>query len=75
MNTYKIESDFILQSDFLSQTVFTKHYDNIADAIAIAIEGVDDPEEQEVRIICIQTNEIIWRSTEMEYETKDYKTQ
>jgi hypothetical protein len=36
--------------------------------VATAIEGVDDPDEQEVRVVCIEDGEIVWRSTDYEYE-------
>ncbi|MDA8094033.1 MAG: MerR family DNA-binding transcriptional regulator, partial [Betaproteobacteria bacterium] len=42
--------------------------DTEASAVAMAMEGVDDPEEQEVRVICVETGEVVWRSTEAEYE-------
>jgi hypothetical protein len=29
---------------------------------------VDDPEEQEVRVIWVETGEVIWRSTEAHHE-------
>ncbi|WP_048810321.1 hypothetical protein [Candidatus Methylacidiphilum infernorum] len=66
--TYRIESDFVLTSDWLPAHVFTQHYDSISIAIATAIEGVDDPEEQEVRVICVETGEVVWRSTEEQYD-------
>ena len=46
----------------------TQNYDSISAAVAIAIEGTDDPKEQEVRVICVETGEVVWRSTDEEYE-------
>lgn len=66
--TYRIESDFPLNSDWLPAKAFKQHFNNISDAQAIAIEGVDDPAEQEVRVVCVETGEVVWRSTEEEYE-------
>lgn len=65
---YRIESDYPLASDWLPATAFTLHYESQSAAVAIAIEGVDDPEEQEVRVICVETGEVVWRSTEAHYE-------
>ena len=50
----------------LPAKAFKQHYDSAA--VATTIEGVDDPEEQEVRVICVETGEVIWRSTDEEYE-------
>ncbi len=66
--TYRIESNFPLTSDWLPNSAFAEIFKNEATAVATAIEGVDDPEEQEVRVICVETGEIVWRSTEEEYE-------
>ena len=66
--TYRIESDFPLNSDWLPAKAFKQHYDNESAAVATDIEGVDDPEEQEVRIICVETGEVVWRSTDEQYE-------
>ena len=65
---FRIESDFPLTSDWLPADAFTRHYETNASAVAIAIEGVDDPDEQEVRVICVETGEVVWRSTDWEYE-------
>jgi hypothetical protein len=66
--SYRIESDWPLTSDWLPADAFKQHYATRATAIAVAIEGVDDPEEQEVRVVCVETGEVVWRSTEEEYE-------
>ncbi len=66
--SYRIESDFSLESDWLPASAFRQHYDSEAAAVAIAIEGVDEPAEQEVRVICVETGEVVWRSTDEEYE-------
>ena len=66
--SYKIESEYLLTSDWLPAEAFTQHYATESSAIATAIEGVDDPGEQEVRVICVETGEVVWRSTETEYD-------
>lgn len=55
---YRIESDYPLTSDWLPATAF--------------IEGVDDPEEQEVRVICVETGEVVWRSTDTDPQDRPY---
>jgi len=65
---YRIESDYPLTSAWLPANAFKQHYATKSAAIAIAIEGVDDPEEQEVRVVCVENGEVVWRSTEAEYE-------
>ena len=66
--SYRIESDYPLKSDELPKDAFTRHYGERAVAVAIAIEGVDDPKEQEVRVICVETGAVVWRASEEEYE-------
>lgn len=66
--SYRIESAYRLESDWLPAKAFKQHYDSESAAVAIAIEGVDDPEEQEVRVICVETGEVVWRSTDEKYE-------
>lgn len=66
--TYRIESDYSLKSDWLPATAFSRHDATESMAMATAIEGVDDPKEQEVRVVCIETGEVVWRSTEAEDE-------
>ncbi|MDR2787917.1 MAG: hypothetical protein LBD06_06095 [Candidatus Accumulibacter sp.] len=65
---YRIEADFPLQSDWLPAKVFSRHHDSVSAAKAIAIEGVDEPGEGEARVICVETGEVVWRSTDEEYE-------
>lgn len=65
---YRIESNFELKSDWLPQDMFAHHFDDESDAIATAIEGVADPATQEVRVVCVETKEVVWRSTDHEYE-------
>jgi hypothetical protein len=71
--SYRIESDYPLTSDDLPATAFKHHYDTESVAIATAIEGVDDPEEMEVRVICVETGEVVWRSTEEEFEREEWE--
>lgn len=66
--TYRIESYFPLNSDWLPAKAFKQHFNDRSDAQAMAIEGVDDPAEQAVRVVCVETGEVVWRSTEEEYE-------
>ena len=68
MPTYRIEADVPLRSDWLPASAFAQVYTDLAAAIATAIEGVYDPAEDEVRVVCVETGEIVWRSTEDEYE-------
>jgi hypothetical protein len=67
-DAYRIESDHKLTSDWLPAEAFTQIYDNSSLAVAAAIEGVDDPAVHEVRVICVETGEVVWRSTDHEYE-------
>ena len=66
--TYRIESDFPLSSDWMPADAFTQLYSDQAAAEATAIEGVDDPAETEVRVICVETGEVVWVSTSEQYE-------
>jgi hypothetical protein len=70
MNTtgYRIESTPALSSDWLPLAAFTTIYDNQSVAVATAIEGVDDPGEREVCVIDVATGDVVWRSTDEEYE-------
>ncbi|MBO0858663.1 MAG: hypothetical protein J2P21_09390 [Chloracidobacterium sp.] len=68
MYTYRIESDYPLSSDWLPADAFTRHYTDRASAVAIAIEGVDDPQDMEVRVVCVETGEVVWFSTQEQYE-------
>jgi hypothetical protein len=43
-------------------------YKDGAAAVAMAIEGVDDPATGEVRVVDVATGTVVWRSTEDEYE-------
>lgn len=65
---YRIESDYPSKSDWLPAAAFKQHYETASAAIATAIEGVDDPDEQEVRVVCVETGEVIWPSDEQQYE-------
>lgn len=65
--SYKIESKFKLSSEWLPAEAFSRTYSTSAEAVAIAIEGVDDPAEQEVLVVHVETG-AVWRSTDEEYE-------
>lgn len=64
---FRIESQFELTSDWLPESAFTETFSKRSVAIATALEGVDVPEDQEVCVVDIETNEVIWRSTDEEY--------
>ena len=68
IKTYRIESSRKLTSDWLPVEAFTRVYTDHAWAVATAIEGVDDPAEQEVRVVYVEEGEIVWRSTDHKYE-------
>lgn len=65
---YRIESDLTLSSDWLPSDAFSRTYTDRAAAVATAIEGVDDPAIQEVRVVDAGTGTVVWRSTDDEYE-------
>jgi hypothetical protein len=65
---YRIESDLALSSDWLPPDAFSRIYEDCAVAVAMAIEGVDDPAIQEARVVDVATGTVVWRSTEDEYE-------
>ena len=67
MQGFKIESDYPLASDWLPAIAFTKIYPSSSAAIVVAIEGVDDPEDYEVRVVDMATSKVVWRSTEEEF--------
>ena len=64
---FKIESAFALAGDWLPASAFSAIYGDRGVAIATAIEGVDDPKEQEVRVIDVATGLVVWRSTEEDF--------
>jgi hypothetical protein len=65
---YRIEADFALSSEWMPQKALTQHYDYLPSAIVTAIEGASDPKEEEVRVVCVETGEGVWRSSEKDYE-------
>jgi hypothetical protein len=65
---YRIESDLALASDWLPSDAFSRTYRDRAVAVATAIEGVDDPATQEVRVVDVRAGTVVWRSTDDEYE-------
>lgn len=65
---FKIESDHALASDILPKDAFTSIYDDKDVAIAAAIEGVSEPDKQEVRVVELATGGVVWRSTEVAKE-------
>ena len=65
---HRIESDLTLASDWLPSDAFSRTYTDRAAAVATAIEGVDDPAIQEVRVVDAGTGTVVWRSTDDEYD-------
>jgi hypothetical protein len=68
---YRIESDVVLSSDWLPASVFDQEFENHAIAVATAIEGVDDPAVEEVRVVDVATGAVVWRSIDEEWETDE----
>ena len=71
MNGYRIESDVPLSSAWLPASAFTDIYSEQSLAVATAIEGVEDPKVEEVRVVDVATGLVVWRSSEEEYEDED----
>jgi len=63
INTYRMESSHKLESDWLPASAFSRAHDDCSTAVATAIEGVDEPAEQEVRVVCVETGEIVSQIT------------
>ena len=68
MSPFRIDANVELHSDWLPDEVFSTIFDNRGTAVATAIEGVEDPETQEVRVVDTVSGEVVWRSTDEEYE-------
>jgi hypothetical protein len=68
MSAYRIESDAELSSDWLPASAFATVYTSQSVAVATAIEGVDDPSVDEVRVVDAATGRVVWRSTEVDFE-------
>jgi hypothetical protein len=66
--TYRIDSDVELSSDWLPVAAFNVEYDSRSVAVATAIEGVDDPSVDEVRVVEVSSGVVVWRSTDEEFE-------
>ena len=49
----KIESNFELKSSWIPKSVFAAIHQDCSIAVATAIEGVEDPKEQEVCVVDI----------------------
>ena len=65
---FKIQSQLNLTSEWLPESAFSKTFSDLGSAVAAALEGVDDPEEQEVCVIDVETDQVVWRSTDETYE-------
>ncbi|OLM27883.1 hypothetical protein Ae717Ps2_7101c [Pseudonocardia sp. Ae717_Ps2] len=57
-----------VEKGWLPAAAFTTIYPTVEAAIPVAIEGVDDVEIDEVRIVAVGTGRVAWRSTEEEFE-------
>lgn len=68
VKTYRIESSHKLTSDRLPASAFTSISNDRSMAAATALDGVDERGEQEVGVVCIETGEVVWRSTDHDYE-------
>jgi tRNA A37 threonylcarbamoyladenosine synthetase subunit TsaC/SUA5/YrdC len=68
MARYRVESDIHLTSDWLPPEEFNQVFSDWSNAVPLAIEGVEDPAHEEVRIVDIDTGEVMWRSTEELFE-------
>lgn len=64
---FRIESQHSLASDRLPKEAFTTVFDSQSAAVATAIESVENPSEQEVRVVDVATGKVVWRSTEKDY--------
>lgn len=62
-----IESDYPLHSDWLPKEAFTTIYFDRSVAVATAVDAVID-RTTEVRVVDLSTGEVIWNSTEEEFE-------
>jgi hypothetical protein len=65
---YRVESDVPPSSDWLPRDAFSTIYADQSWAVATAIEGVDDPAVEEVRVVDVSTGAVVWRSTDEEYD-------
>lgn len=65
---FRIESDVALSSDWLPLAAFRRVYTDTSAAVAVAIEGVEDPAVEEVRVVDVATGAVVWRSTDEDYE-------
>lgn len=65
---YRIIFDVEPESDWLPKSVFFSNFECLSDAIAVAIEGVDNPAEHDIRIIDSDTKMIVWRSCEEDWD-------
>lgn len=65
---FRIESEVALSSEWLPVDAFRRVYPDRAAAVAIAIEGVDDPGVEEVRVVDVAAGAVVWRSTDEDYE-------
>jgi hypothetical protein len=61
---FRGEADVALRSDWLAPGAFTRTYPDRAMAVALAIEGVDNPAAEQVRVVDVATMAVVWRSTD-----------
>jgi len=62
---FKILSNEKLYNQWLSDEAFTRTYKTLSHAISFALEGIDDqnPIKQDLHIIDVDTNEVVFRYT------------
>jgi hypothetical protein len=65
---FRIKSDVDLKSDWLPTVAFDAVYRDRSAAVATAIEGVEDPANEEVSVVDIDTGTVVWRSIDEEWE-------
>jgi hypothetical protein len=66
--SYILKSEYKLESDWLPSSEFFRTFEHRSEAVATAIEGVDDPAGQQVLVVDVETGEIVWDSTLEKYE-------
>lgn len=64
---YRIVFDVEPKNDLISRAVFFSEFDSLPEAVAIAIEGVDDPAEHDIRVIESKSNRIVWRTCQEDW--------
>lgn len=63
-----LKSEYKLESDWLAASEFARTFERLSEAVATAIEGVDEPDVQQVLVIDTETGKPVWDSTQATYE-------